>query len=81
MFVTMLYGIGLPILFPIAILSLFVFWATERWQMAYCYQLPPSMDDRMTQNAMNLLSYTPILFLLNGFWMLGNRQMFENVVN
>ena len=80
-YVTMLYGLGLPILFPIAIVSLFIFWATERFQMAYYYQLPPCMDDRMTQNALQMLGYTPILFLLNGFWMLGNRQMFENVVN
>lgn len=80
-YVTMMYGLGLPMLFPIAILSFFIFWATERWQIAYCYQLPPAMDDKLTTNAMTLLSYTPILFLLNGFWMLGNRQMFENVVN
>ena len=80
-YVTMMYGLGLPMLFPIAVLSFFVFWATERWQIAYCYQLPPAMDDKMTVNAMTILSYTPIIFLLNGFWMLGNRQMFENVVN
>jgi hypothetical protein len=39
------------------------------------------MDDRMTVNAMTLLSYTPILFLFNGYWMLSNRQMFMNEVN
>ena len=39
------------------------------------------MDDKMTVNAMKLLSYTPILFLFNGYWMLSNRQIFENVVN
>jgi hypothetical protein len=80
-YVTMLYGLGLPILFPIAIISFFIFWATERYQVAYTYQLPPAMDDKLTTNAMTLLSYTPIIFLLNGFWMIGNRQMFENVVN
>ena len=80
-YVTMMYGLGMPVLFPIAIISFFIFWATERYQIAYTYQLPPAMDDKMTQNAMTLLSYTPILFLLNGFWMLGNRQIFENVVN
>jgi hypothetical protein len=80
-YVTMLYGLGMPVLFPIAIISFFIFWATERWQVAYCYQMPPAMDDKMTVNAINLLSYTPILFLLNGFWMLGNRQIFQGVVN
>lgn len=80
-FVTMMYGFGLPMLFPIAFVSYFVIWATERYQLAYTYQLPPAMDDKMTQNAMSLLSYTPLLFLLNGYWMLSNRQMFENLVN
>lgn len=39
------------------------------------------MDDKMTTNAMWLLSFTPILFLFNGYWMLSNRQMFSNEVN
>lgn len=47
-YVTMMYGIGLPLLFPIAALSYFIFWATERYQIAYTYQLPPKMDDKMT---------------------------------
>ena len=51
-YVTMMYGLGLPMLFPIAFLSFFIFWATERYQIAYTYQLPPAMDDKMTQNAM-----------------------------
>jgi hypothetical protein len=77
----MFYGLGLPALFPIAFVSFFIYWATERYQLAYTYQLPPAMDDRMTVNAMNLLAYTPIMFLMNGYWMLSNRQMFENTVN
>jgi hypothetical protein len=39
------------------------------------------MDDRMTTNAMQLLSFTPLLFMLNGYWMLSNRQMFSNTIN
>ena len=80
-YVTMLYGLGLPMLFPIAFLSYFIFWATERYQIAYTYQLPPAMDDKMTVNAMKLLSYTPIMFLLNGYWMLSNMQMFDSKVS
>ena len=80
-YVTMMYGVGLPTLFPIALVSYFIFWATERYQVAYCFQLPPAMDDKMTVNAMKLFGYTPILFLFNGYWMLSNRQMFENVIN
>ena len=36
-FVTMLYGFGMPILFPIAAVSYFILWATERYVMAYVY--------------------------------------------
>ena len=31
------------------------------------------MDDKMTRNAMRLISFSPILFLVNGYWMLSNR--------
>ena len=51
-FVTMFYGLGLPLLFPIAFLSYFIFWATERYQLAYTYTQPPMMDDKLTINAM-----------------------------
>lgn len=30
-FVTMMYGLGMPILFPIAAVSYFIFWAVERY--------------------------------------------------
>ena len=36
-YVTMMYGLGLPALFPIAFISFFIFWATERYQLAYTY--------------------------------------------
>lgn len=47
-FVTMMYGVGLPLLFPIACLSFFVTYCVERYQVAYTYQLPPAMDDTST---------------------------------
>ena len=80
-FVTMVYGMGLPVLFPIAALSIFIMYATERYMIAYHYKMPPQMDDLLTKNAMTVLSFAPILFLLNTYWMLSNRQMFENTVN
>lgn len=30
-YVTMMYGLAMPILFPIAALNYFVFWSTERY--------------------------------------------------
>ena len=72
-YVTMFYGPGLPILFPIAALSYFILYSAERYGLAYTYQMPPTMDDMMTKNALNLLSYSPLFFLLNGYWMFSNQ--------
>ena len=80
-YVTMMYGLGLPILFPVAALSYFIFWVTERYQMAYTYQLPPALDEALTKNMIKLLSYSPILFLLNGLWMISNKQIFSSWLN
>ena len=71
-FVTMFYGPGIPILFPIAALSLAVVYCCERYGLAYTYQMPPAMDDMLTKNALTLLQYSPLLFLLNGYWMFSN---------
>ena len=71
-YVTMFYGPGLPILFPIAMVSYLVLWATERYGLDYTYQMPPAMDDRLTKNAITLLSFSPLLFLINGYWMFSN---------
>ena len=40
-FVTFLFGAGLPILFPIAFLSLLLLYIVERLMMAYSYRAPP----------------------------------------
>jgi len=77
----MMYGVGLPILFPIAALSYFIFYVVERYQVAYTYKMPPMLDDSLTLNAISWLRLAPILFLINGLWMIGNKQIFESEVN
>ena len=80
-FVTMMYGLGMPILFPIAAVSYFILYAVERYQVAFTYPMPPALDDQMTKNALGLLSYSPILLLMNGYWMLSNKQIFDSELN
>ena len=77
-FVTCLYGAGMPILFPIAAFSYFNVWCLEKLNLAYFYKLPPSMDDKLTKNAVSVLSMAPLMFLFNGFWMVTNHQFFFN---
>ena len=77
----MLYGLAMPMLFPIAALSYFIFYSVERYGIAYTYQMPPAMDDTLTKNALSKLSWAPVLLLLNGFWVLSNKQIFDSEVN
>lgn len=77
-YVACLYGIGIPLLFPVAALALGVTWVNERIQTAYQVTQPPAMDDTMTKNAMGLLKIAPIMLLVNGYWMLSNRMIYAN---
>jgi len=72
-YVTMMYGVGMPLLFPIAAVNLFTQWICERTLMAYVVRLPPALDQKLTVNAILLLKYAPLLLLFNGYWMLSNK--------
>jgi len=77
-YITMMYGVGLPLLFPLAALNFFNTWVTERIAVAYLMKQPPALDDKLTNNCVRMLRFAPLLFLCNGFWMLSNRQIFQN---
>jgi len=77
-YVTFMYGMGLPLLFPIAAISIFGFWVNERVNIAYISKLPPSLDDKLTKNAIDLLKWAPLLLCFNGYWMISNKQIFMN---
>ena len=77
-FVTMMYGIGQPILFPIAIFSYLILFTVERVLIAYFYQMPPSFDDKMTKNALNILRWAAVFYLFFGYWQLSNQMIFQN---
>jgi hypothetical protein len=72
-FVTLMYGLGVPLLFPIAALAYFILYSLERILTAYFYQLPPTFDDKLTKNSMNTLRWAAVLHLFVGYWMLSNQ--------
>lgn len=77
-YVTMMYGVGMPILFPIAAVNLFTQWICERITLAHIVVLPPALDQKLTVNAISLLKWAPMLLLFNGYWMISNKQIFNN---
>ena len=77
-FVTMMYGAGLPILFPIAAAAIFVLYCMEKIMVNYSYRQPPAYDERLNNNVLAILTYAPLLFLSFGYWMFSNKQLFRN---
>jgi hypothetical protein len=77
--ITLMYGIGLPILFPIAAFNFCNQYICERLIVAYQVKKPPVLDDKLAKNAIELLYWSPVLLLFNGYWMLSNHQIFFNV--
>lgn len=71
-YITSMYGLGMPLLFPIAAMNLGLTLMGERISTAYYVRQPPAMDDTMTRNTLRLLKMAPICLLCNGYWMVGN---------
>ena len=76
--VTMMYGAGLPLLFPIAAFNLFNQYICERISVAYLKCLPAAIDDRLTNNVIRKCKLAPLLLLTNGYWMISNPEIFAN---
>ena len=77
-FVTFMFGFGMPILFPVAAFSFFVLYLCERTMLFYAYRLPPMYDQRLSESVLNKINFAPCLFLFVGYWMVSNQQLLSN---
>jgi hypothetical protein len=77
-FVCCMYGTGLPMLFPISLFAFLVLYFIERYCVCFYYKQPPMFDDAMTRNTLRILNWAPLVYMLMGLWMSGNRQIFGN---
>lgn len=80
-FVSFMYGLALPLLFPIALLGIIVLYLVERIQITYVYKKPPMYDDKLNNATLSILKWAPFLMMMFGYWLMGNKQIFSNVVN
>lgn len=75
-----MYGLGIPILFPIAAVSFLTLYLVEKVMVYYSYRQPPMYDEKLNNNVLNLMTYAPLLFLSFGYWMLSSHQLLSNEV-
>jgi hypothetical protein len=80
-FVTFLYGLGIPLLFPIAAIQILVLYIVEKLMIYYSYKQPPMYDDKLNNRVLRTMTYAPLLFFLFGYWMLSNHQLIGNDIH
>jgi hypothetical protein len=76
--IALLFGAALPVLYIICGLTLLAIWIEGRISVCYFYREPPAFDDKMTTACLNILKISALWGLAFSFWILGNRQIFEN---
>jgi hypothetical protein len=71
-FVTFMYGMAIPLLFPLAFLFFLISIIVERLTLAYSFRKPPMFDDLLNQKAIRYMKVAPLFMMLFGYWIMGN---------
>jgi hypothetical protein len=68
-----MFGAGIPILFPIALMSMMIMYTVEKGMLYYGYREPPQYDDVLNNSVINTLRYAPVFCLSFSYWMLSSK--------
>jgi len=72
-----MYGLGLPLLWPIAAGSFFALYFVEKTMIYYSYIQPPMYDEKLNNHVLGHLTWAPLFLLAFGYWMLSNHQFWN----
>lgn len=75
------YGCTMPPLYAIACVAFVILYINERLLVCYYYREPPAFDEKMTMLTLDIVKYVPFIMLPMAFWQLGNRQIYETVID
>lgn len=79
-YVCFMYGLFIPVMWPICAIGIFNMYVVERWALAYYYRQPPLFDEKLNKRAIDLLQGAPFFMFFMAYWALGNPQIFNNQV-
>jgi len=77
-YVTFMYGFGLPLLFPVAFISIGILYFTEKTMLYYVYKSPPMYNIHSNQVFLKIMRFAPLLFCAVGYWMCSNWSLLHN---
>lgn len=75
-----MFGPGIPILFPLALLYVLTNESMMRLQIAFLCKKPFNYDKKLIKTFMKHCAILPVLYASYAIWMFSNRQIFDNVV-
>jgi hypothetical protein len=78
--ISMMYSFGLPIFYIITLLCLIISYILDKLIVAYYHRRPPMYDDSLNLKSAHFLKWGAFIYLAIAYWMITNRQMFENIV-
>lgn len=67
-FVTFVFGIAIPILFPLAAIYCTLTYMIDLGALYYMYRKPSSYDEKLTNSVLETLMYAPLFFFSFGYW-------------
>lgn len=77
-YITFMFGIALPMLFPIAVVTFIFLYVVERICITYLYTKPPVYDDALIAMTLGMMKWAPLFGLFFGYWFMGQPQVFHN---
>lgn len=74
-----MYGLAMPVMFPIGCLTFLNIYIVEKLCVAYWYQKPPMYGPELNDAALGMMRWAPLAYFLFGYWIMGQKQIFNNV--
>jgi len=71
--INMLYGVGLPLLFPLTLFAWISSYVFNRLATVYYFKKTPMMDNSNNKNAIMIMKWAVNFYTLSGYWFLTNR--------
>jgi hypothetical protein len=69
----MMFGSGMPILFPVAFISFSLIYILEKYMLYYVYRLPIKFDGVLYMSVLSVMEYASMIMLAMSFWFLSNK--------
>lgn len=78
--IAFMFGPGMPIMFPLALLYVIINESALRYMLAYQCRNPFNYSMEMNKSFIRYCAFMPVIYASFGIWMYSNRQIYDNAV-